>query len=233
MTSDIVERLYRAFADVRRPARVEGCPCCVEPDADRPLLTRPLRALTAQDLSRYGAKALNTWGGADDFRYFAPRLLELSTAGDLDWPDIEIVFGKLAQAGWPQWPQRRAIEEFMAAFWSDTLARHPRRPRIDAVLCALGCAGADLAVRLTEWEELAGEPPVRHLHELATSELTWSRGRPRLRNAFWDTTGPQYREVIDWLTGGAAAAAVSAAFARADSEERLGLLAEIDQALAG
>jgi hypothetical protein len=229
----MVERLYSAFAGVRRPAHVEGCPCCVEPDADLPLLTRPLRVLTARDLSRYAAKALNTWGGADDFHYFAPRLLELSTAGALDWPDIEIVFGKLAQAGWRERPQRQAIEDFMAAFWSSTLARHPTRPRIDGVLCALGCAGIDLSVRLIEWEALAGEPAIRHLHELATSELTWSKGRPRLLNAFWDTAGPQYRQVVDWLTGGAAAAAVSAAFARTDSEEPLGLLAEIDQALAG
>ncbi|GAA2112186.1 hypothetical protein [Actinomadura alba] len=228
----MIEQLYTEFAGVRRPARVEGCPCCVEPDADLPLVTRPLRALTVQDLSAYGAKALNTWGDAEDFRYFTPRLLELSTAGDLTWPDIEIVFGKLARAGWRTWPQRRAIEDFLAAFWSATLARHPTRPRIDAVLCALGCAGVDLAVRLTEWERLADEPAIRHLHELATLELTWRNGRPRLLNAYWDTTGPQYREVIDWLTGGAAAVAVSTAFARTDSETSLGLLAEIDQALA-
>jgi hypothetical protein len=87
---------------------------------------------------------MNTWGDAGDFRYFAPRLLELSTAGALVWPDIEIVFTKLAQAGWREWPERRAVAEFMAAFWSGTLGHHPARPGIGSALYALASAGADL-----------------------------------------------------------------------------------------
>ncbi|MFG2248893.1 hypothetical protein [Spirillospora sp. NPDC048823] len=70
--------LYAAFADVPRPAELHGCPCCVAADEGRPLLAAPLRDLTAEDLARYAAKALNTWGGPQEFRYFTPRLLELA-----------------------------------------------------------------------------------------------------------------------------------------------------------
>lgn len=234
MTPDMVERLYAAFADVRRPGRIVGCPCCVGPDDDVPLLNRPLRDLTADDLSTYGAHALSTWGDAGDLHYFAPRLLELSAADAFVWPDIEIVFGKLAVAGWHEWPQRQVVADFLTEFWSQTLSRHPARPRIGTVLCALGCAMAELAGPLGDWADLLrelSEPAIRHLHELATEELAWPKGRPHLGNAFWDTTSAPYRQVMGWLTGGAAAAAVSIAFARTDSEELLELLAETEEAI--
>jgi hypothetical protein len=60
MTPDAIERLYSAFAEVPRPSRVEGCPCCVGPGEEAPFLGRPLRTLTADELSRYGAKALTS-----------------------------------------------------------------------------------------------------------------------------------------------------------------------------
>jgi hypothetical protein len=104
------------------------------------------------------------------------------------------------------------------------------RPRIDALLCALGCAGADLTVPLAEWEELTG--PIRHLHERVTSDLVWKNGRPRLMNPSWDKSGPQHRQLIAWLIGEAAATALSAAFARTGDEGSLELPAEIDQVVA-
>ncbi|MEV0405491.1 hypothetical protein [Actinoallomurus sp. NPDC050550] len=51
------------------------------PDEDRCLLDRPLRSLPPEDLARYAAKALNTWGGVEEFRYFVPRR-RLELVGD-------------------------------------------------------------------------------------------------------------------------------------------------------
>ena len=231
---DVIERLYDAFADVRRPGRVVACPCCVEPDSDLLLLNRPLRDLGADDLSRYAARAINTWGDEGDFHYFAPRLLELAAADAFDWPDIEIVFGKLAWAGWREWPQREAVADLLAAFFEQILRRHPSRPRVGSALCALGCATADLAGPLGDWAHLVRGvevPAIRHLRDLAVEELAWGRDGPYLVNTFWDRAGAPYRQALGWLTGGAAAAAVSTAFARTDSEELLELLAETDEAI--
>jgi hypothetical protein len=221
--------LYAAFAGVPRPARVEGCPCCVGPDEDRPLLDRPLRDLSAEDLTRYGAKALNTWGGPEDFRYFAPRLLELAAEDAFAWPDTEIVFLKLAQAGWKDWPQRDAVEAFLRAFWTRTLERHPAKPAIGTVVCAIGGTATDLAPYLDEWGRLGSAAAIRHLHEFATGELIRRRGAPKLLSSYWDTAGRPYRQVIGWLTGGPAGAAVGAAFDRAVEEDVLELLAELEE----
>ncbi|TDB83254.1 hypothetical protein E1264_29175 [Actinomadura sp. KC216] len=114
----VVEDLYAAFEDVPRPVDLEGCPCCVDPDDGRPLLARPLRDLTGADLRRYAAKVLNTWGGPEDFHYFAPRLLELAADDAFDWPDVEIVFSKFSRVGWLDWPQRDAITGFLNSFWT-------------------------------------------------------------------------------------------------------------------
>lgn len=230
-----MEELYAAFADVPHPRDLDGCPCCVGPDEGRPLLTRPLRTLAAAALARYAAKALSTWGGPEDFRYFAPRLLELAADDAFGRPDAEVVFIKLGQAGWRDWPhpQHDAVAAFLAAFWTRTLAAFPARPSAATALCALAGADADMGPFLDEWgSALASEPALRHLHTFVTEELIWRRGRPaRLGNAFWDASSSPYQQVIAWLTGGPAAAAVGAAFARVEDETALGLLVEIEAGL--
>ncbi|MFB4314720.1 hypothetical protein [Actinomadura sp. 21ATH] len=228
LDSGAAEDLYAAFAAVPRPARLEGCPCCVAPGEGRALLGRPLRALTAGDLARYAAKALTTWAGEEEFRYFAPRLLELAAADAFPTLDPEIVFAKLGRAGWTDWPQRDAVEEFLRAFWTRTLERHPSRPAVGTALCAIGGAAGRMAPYLDEWGRLASEAAIRQLHAFVAEELAWRRGTPLLRNPFWDTGRAAYREVLAWLTGGPAAEAVRVAFERADREDVLELLADLE-----
>ncbi|MCE9577775.1 MAG: hypothetical protein K8W52_31870 [Deltaproteobacteria bacterium] len=104
--------LYAAFAGRPRPARVEGCPCCVGDGAEAGLHRAPLRELTGDDLGRYSFKAMTTWGSVSDFAYFVPRLLELATRGaDID---LEVVTEKLRYGNWRTWPavEVAAIERF-------------------------------------------------------------------------------------------------------------------------
>src|SRR4051794_33486606 len=124
-----MERLYEEFGRVPRPERVEGCPHCVDRGADACLLDRPVRTLEPGALARYAAKALSTWGGVEEFRYFLPRLLECAATDAFGYPDPPIVFGKLALAGWTEWApgERTAIESFLGAWWAGTLGRHPAR----------------------------------------------------------------------------------------------------------
>ncbi|MDN3351729.1 hypothetical protein [Actinomadura sp. DC4] len=232
MAEPTVDAVYEAFAGVRRPARVTGCPHCVNPDEDRPLLARPMRALPPEELARYAAKALTTWGGVEEFRYFLPRLLECARADAFGHPDPPIVFGKLASAGWRGWAEgeRGPIEGFLTAWWAGTLDRHPAEPPVGTVLCCLGATGADLDPFLARWGRLRTAGEVRHLHDFVLHEVRWT-GWLRLADAFWDRNGVAYGQVVAWLTGGRAAAAVEAAFAAAAGEDVLGLLAEIHSVL--
>ncbi|RJL22821.1 hypothetical protein [Bailinhaonella thermotolerans] len=216
-------RLYDVFARVPRPARVPGCPHCAGPGEDRRLLDGPVAAIGAGDLARYAAKALTTWGGEAEFRYFLPRLLECAAADAFGYPDPEIVFGRLAAAGWAEWPgeERAAVTAFLDAWWDETLRRHPSSPGIGTVLCSLAATGLDLGPRLRALRPLATEAAIAHLHDLATEELSGGR----LTNPFWDRSSPGHAVVLAWLTGGPAAEAAEAAFARETREPVLELLA--------
>ncbi|GAB2811769.1 hypothetical protein GCM10027176_15340 [Actinoallomurus bryophytorum] len=230
---EAVEGLYAAFGHVRRPARVPGCPHCVAPQEDRPLLDGPVRSLPADALARYAAKAISTWGGAEEFRYFLPRLLECAAADAFGYPDPAIVFGKVAAAGWHAWPagERAAIEAFLTAWWADTLERHPADPDAGTVLCCLGAARADLTPFLDHWGGLPDAGAVRHLREFVLYGVEWTRG-PRLADAFWDRGSVAHRQVLTWLTDGGAATAVEAAFDAETREDVLGLLEELHAVLA-
>jgi hypothetical protein len=222
--------MYDVFAYVPRPERVDGCPHCVEPGAERCLLAVPVGSIEAAALRRYAAKALTTWGGVAEFRYFLPRLLECAAADDFGHPDPEIVFGKLGSAGWRDWQEeeRDAVAGFLGAWWSETLRRYPARPPVDTVVCAVAATGVDPGPFLHAWGRLESEAAIRHLHDFALSGLSGGR----LTNAFWDRRGPAYRQVLAWLTGGPAAAAVEAAFAAQTREPVLELLAAVHSAVA-
>jgi hypothetical protein len=221
-----LERLYVVFGRLPRPVSVDGCPHCVGDDGRR-LLDQPLRLLEPGGVvARHAAAALLTWGGVEDFRYFLPRLLECAVADAFSYPDPEIVFGKLAIAGWQDWPgeQRAAVDAFLAAWWADVLAGDRSGLKIGTVVCCLGATGADMASYLERWGRLETVTAIGLLHEFVMNEVLW-RPAPLLLG-FWKR-GAAHQQVVSWLTGGAAARAVAAAFDRETREEVLQLLAEI------
>jgi hypothetical protein len=226
---EAAERLYDAFEDVPRPRRIEGCPHCVEPDEDMPLVSRPLRELSPQDLSRYAFKAMSTWGTEADFRYFAPRVLDLTASGAMAWPGFETVCGKLGQAGLPTWAQRPAVEEFLRAFWAATLHRFPASPPISEVMAGIGAVAHDISPYLAEWGRLDTTAGVRHLREAAESEL--DSLRPGWRLAETGAVTESAGRLRQWLTAGAAADAVIARALQTDDEELLDQLTHAHDAL--
>lgn len=74
-----LEQVYRRFARYRLRQPLEACPCCITPAENALLWTVPLRQLSEEQLRRYAFKAITTWGSAEDFRYFLPRLLHLAS----------------------------------------------------------------------------------------------------------------------------------------------------------
>jgi len=112
-----------------------------------------LRALSDEDLERYASKALTTWGDADDFRHFLPRLLELVTGRPYDTLTTEIVFSKLRYAGWWEWPERErvAIESVLALRWKVGIELDPEQFDADAWLCGLTLAGVEVSDYVEVW----------------------------------------------------------------------------------
>jgi hypothetical protein len=199
-----VAGLYRAFAAVPKPVRLDYCDHCFLAEEEQALLAAvPLTELSGEALQPYAANVIFTVGGPDDYRYFLPRLLELVARGEFDWPDLEMVIGRLRFAQWDTWQagEQDAIREYLRALWHGTL-REDGRDAGD-VLCAIGNAEDDLTPYLDAWIAAMGTPAAReHLLVLLTGGRQQTKsGGWRLINAFWDERAAQAGQVLAWLAG--------------------------------
>ena len=93
-----VRGLYDTFARYPLPANTGPCSCCHDEAEERVLHSARLRDLTKEMLRGYACDALLTWGALHDFKHFLPRIFEIVATDDFNWPDLEVVFGKLQQA---------------------------------------------------------------------------------------------------------------------------------------
>jgi hypothetical protein len=188
--------LYATFASYPLKRVIAGCPHCVSRADSDALHVRALDALTADDVRRYAFKAMTTFGDAEDFKHFLPRLLELMAreveageAGqDLGF-DEEILGGKLALAGYTDWPavEREAVERFLDAIWGALLARFPTKLEAETFLCFLA-RFTTLDRYLARWRDMRTRPALAHV-AVAVYEP--------YRSTFWPVPARQRFE--DWL----------------------------------
>ncbi|GAB7046008.1 hypothetical protein [Catenuloplanes indicus] len=160
-----IDGLYATFAPVPLPESFSYCGgCCFSAEEARVLLTpRPLREVTAEALRYYRSNLFSMVGGVPDFRYFLPRVLELTAAetmhgrpmaGDLEWE-----LRALVSAEWATWAadERAAIDAYLRALWSGVLAGACATPPRD-VLAGISAAEPDLAPMLAEWASSLARP---------------------------------------------------------------------------
>jgi hypothetical protein len=192
MISDEIKTLYRVFSRYPRPSQLEGCPCCTDAETSRFLASKPLHTLTATELSHYAFKALSTWGTLDDFRYFLPRILELTALEQLDC-DTEVTLGKLGYANWTDWPadEQKAVWEYVAAFWVQSI-RSDDICQADAVLCGFSLSSSDISLLLTTADALAPDFRSAYRNECGRCD------KQRLTNSFWERSMPSYQQALDW-----------------------------------
>jgi hypothetical protein len=218
-----IEELYRAFARYPLRERVEGCPHCVS-DADNDVIhSARLRDLTDAQLERFAFKAMTTWGTADDFRHFLPRIFELiALQGEASAIGPETAFGKLSYGNWSSWPmpEREAIRAFFQALWRDVLSRFPHSFRIESCLCAIGQAEEDLSGYLYAWSITGSLPAAMHFADYvdANASNIHRKRAWRLANAFWHGRNAQSRQVTEWFLDPKRLAEMEEAFHRYSGE---------------
>ena len=113
-----LEELYEAFQKVPAPKDIFGCPCCVDRKLVNRLKSCIPRNLKEPDLKIFAWKVLTTiqFPSDDNIRYFAPRLIQYEYEDNAH--GLHIVFGKFERANFRTWPepQRKAVENYIAAF---------------------------------------------------------------------------------------------------------------------
>jgi len=197
-----IETVYRVF-QTTPPKAIEGCPCCLPGRRTDVLLATPLRDIGGQALWSYVSGAYLTVGDDQDFRYFLPRILEVSVVDPANANSPEIVLGKLKLASWRSWrpAEQRAIEDFVDAWFDHAVANDVAEAErawlpveAESVLC--GAARAEMPL----------EPWLIRLHEpRAAAVLADLRRRyPGELSGFWDRDSPAFREFSAILSQGCA-----------------------------
>lgn len=202
---EAVEDLYKVFATYRLKGPVTGC--LMTDDEARRLVATSLRSMSADDLSRYAFKAMTTWGTVDEFKHFAPRIVELAMVERALEPevDVSIVMGKFRYGKLHTWPveEQRAVCRAAVGFWQSFLIE----PLPDEVpygctedwLCAIGQFVDDLSPFLDYWLSLTAPSPVCRLAHLIHDNYKSIQRSGRLRDAFWDERRVQDEQVVAWL----------------------------------
>jgi hypothetical protein len=197
-----VAGLYRAFAAYPMPEHVDMSPYR-EPEKEIGAMRRkPLRGLSAGDLTPYSSHALTTVGDEDLFRYVLPRLLEL-VAKDQLMVDPEIVLSKLTYGGWRGWPddEQEALSGFLMAWWLNTLENEiePMHTSVEAVLASFAQAGENLAAYLTRWYTHPSPTATDQLATYIVELWDGEAGELNLNNAFLEGHPAQVQQIRSWL----------------------------------
>ncbi|WP_153798439.1 hypothetical protein [Foetidibacter luteolus] len=119
-----VENLYDTFAKYHGNLNMTGSPIYDDVAKwNKFLLSKSLRNLTSEDLSRFSGKVISTWGDTNDLKHFLPRLFELTALLDTPY-DIWILYQKLQDGNFQKWDteDQNAINEFSLALWGNLLS---------------------------------------------------------------------------------------------------------------
>ncbi len=144
---------------------------------------------------------MTTVGGQSDFRYFWPRIAELSIAGDL-LTDREVVFGKPRYGEDQTWPtvEQTALVDLARALGQWLGAESFESSEVSEWVCSIGL----LVEGLTDIRPLLS--PLLESTSTGSANLmafvAWNRPdiekKHRLANAFWSSAPQSAAAVLEW-----------------------------------
>jgi hypothetical protein len=195
-----IEELYAAFGPEPKPATIEACRCCLDDKEVRELVRTPLREIHPDLLRRYAGKVFLTVGSNADFRYFLPRILEVSLTYSSWLVDRELVGRSIGSHGWSEFneAQQLALEQ-TAQVGFKTLLRQVNGGEDESSASDLDswlCCASHFFNAWSEWlKEIEERPTVlRLLYEYHSSSLASGR----LCNGFWHDS-PRKTEFLAWF----------------------------------
>lgn len=206
--TDSIHALYAAFGKVVKPLKIEACPCCIDKEEIRTLLTKPLRELTGTELSSYSKSAFYTVGEKDDYLFFLPRILELKCFGESGWPDVEIIGAAIGATQPTSWSEERkvALIDVVHASIQEAIDREDGGSAIDSWICAIARMRLD---PLPFLEQVRASPEALLSYYEHNSQ---SLAKQRLSNSFWEKGSPAYETVLAWFKNPEISAKIQAGY---------------------
>ncbi len=195
-----IENLYKVFAQYE--ARDMTAKPLYEdlPKWNQAMRSKPLRELDEDDLSRFTRKAVTTWGSANDYKHFLPRIFEL--IAELRAPyEIWIAIEKLTLAEWQQWPEeeQKVVQEFMLALWESILNDDSEKAewKFNDYFSALAHFYPNFTDLLDIWTLSESKAAIKHLAEFIIDEQTELFDRKRISG--FHAQKENAEELIEWI----------------------------------
>lgn len=188
-----LECLYNVFSRYGRPQNFEGCPCCTTEEHSRMLVGRPLRELSSDELEEYARKALTTWGTLNDYKYFLPRVMELTLAGSFSYC-TEMMLEKLSYGQFPDWErvERQAVVQVLRSAWRDAVGEM-NVELADAILCSVSAIVENISFFLDDADQKGPEFKDEYVVQCGNAI------KRKLGNSFWKRDSSNYQRVLDWV----------------------------------
>lgn len=202
--NEVIENLYTTFASYKLGDDFVGCDDLIGVKMSLALEAPALRDLTIRKLEPYSRKAMTTWGTVHHFKFFLPRILELTINHRDEFLDLSIVFGKLAYAQLQGWPrnEREAVYSYFDAYWKRQLncpIVSAYDDSVDSVLCALSNGLFSVESFLATWIATDTDNARKHLAAFILTNDDSLIVNGRLSNPFWERNGLAHAGVLRWL----------------------------------
>jgi hypothetical protein len=231
--TSIIERLYETFAKYEGKSTLEGSP--VYDDVhnwNKELRSKNLRDLTDEDLSRFAGKVLLTWGDEDDFRYYLPRILELTAELKIPY-DVYSLYRRLEDAKWYNWDieEQAAINDFTIEMWNNLLNDNSEKAEWEfkEYFHAIANFYKNFSEVLHVWEENTSSASIRHL-----TNYIFEERHNIFDNSFInsiDKNTKHIEEFKSWLTSDKILKKMEIAFYESDNNEFSKRLSWLEQIL--
>ena len=196
-----IKELYETFEKYHSNSNMNGSPNYDDLDKwNKELFSKPLRELDENDLSRFTGKAMTTWGTANDYKHFIPRIFELTA--ELKTPyEIWIAFDKLTLAEFKNWAEKeqKVVHEFMIALWESIINDNSRKAEFEFrdYFSAIAHFYPNFTELLNIWSESESKASIKHLSEFIVDEQTALFERKKI-SGFHDQK-ENAEEFINWI----------------------------------
>lgn len=167
------------------------------------MLSAPLRQLSAERIGPYAGWAMTSVGDAGTYRYFLPRILELSIR-EPAWLGFEpmIIASRLIDANWRDWAvdQQAAISDFFHAAFAVSRVQHAQEDERAALwLAALLRLGEPLLPLFEAWRAGSSPNAALQIALLVQREGKNLFRHGEVRGPFWEDVEPRSRRELAQL----------------------------------
>lgn len=161
-----IEKLYDIFAKYQKFSKLEGSTLYDDLETwNKQLRSKKLKALTEDDLSLFAGKVILTWGDENDYRFYLPRILELTAEFKTPY-DIWTLFSRLEDANWKTWKaeEQAVINDFTIELWNKILTDNSEKAgwEFKNYFHAIAYFYPDFSVILKVWETNDSFASIKH-----------------------------------------------------------------------